>query len=245
MTLRVTARTLSAEKHGYDLPTEETLLSMAHDALERPSDSGWHDSELWETHTLMFSTPDWSLTDDYPIDQANYRDALEILSTAYPRSAESATFGHWTYSRFECVRVRVCYTSGEITPAFALACALIESMRDYPLLSDETHSELLREISDSNFEWSWNEAVNDPAYYRKDLSEIELERIADLSDEDTARAQSEFWERVSSGTIEPGYGDNGAETFDPAEIIPIILLVSDPERPYYTRRELEDTPHIF
>lgn len=133
--------------------SDETVQQYAADALTRPSDASFWDEDLYVTHTLAFHTPDWSLTSDYIDGQANYRDALEDLTARYPRQAEAASVGHWTYSRFQCVKVQVLTKRGNLTPAFVYAVSLIERLRDYPLLSDETYWELEEEV--------WDAAIKD------------------------------------------------------------------------------------
>lgn len=125
----------------------DTVLEHAEGALEHPSDSAWRDDELWSTHTLMFSTPDIALTDDYLGDWSNYRTALRLLSEAYPDDVEDATFGHWTYSRFMAVKVRV-HRDGVITPAFCEAVGLVEGLKDYGLIDEDDYSELRQEVSE-------------------------------------------------------------------------------------------------
>lgn len=143
--------------YGYRTVSDETILEYAAQALERPSDSYWRDSELWETHTLLFhSAPD---SDDL-IALSNHRSILEDLGGAYaksPGAVERASVGHWTYSHFDCIKVRVTYANGEIHPAFADAVQILKALEDYPLYSEEDHSDLEMEI--------WDKAINDAATY--------------------------------------------------------------------------------
>lgn len=172
------SRTL-ANRLQYDvtLPDEATILRFAGQALERPSDSGWHDDDLWETHTLMFhSAPD---SDDL-IAQSNTATILRDLGEAYarfPGAVESAGFGHWTYSHFDTIKVRVLYSNGEIHPAFADAVAIALALEDYPLWDEEDHSE--RETEE------WNRAILEAIDYAsrdadEPWSDIKRERVQDL-----------------------------------------------------------------
>ena len=113
------------------------LVQAAGQALERPSDSGWWDEELWNTHTLLFGTPDWELTEDYLWDYSNYRRILEDLQAKFPDDVEDAAFGHWTYSRFVAVKVRVLDEDGNITGAFAKAYAIGKELEDYPIYDEQ------------------------------------------------------------------------------------------------------------
>jgi hypothetical protein len=144
--------------HGYaGAPEEATLLRMAEEALQRPSDSGWRDSDLWETHSLMFySAPD---ADDN-VSKSNHRCILKDLGTAYRRSPgaiESASVGHWTYSSFDCIKVRVTYSNGEIHPAFTDAVQIALALEGYPLYSEDDHSELETE--------DWERAILEAVAY--------------------------------------------------------------------------------
>ena len=191
--LRIGPRTHDVRLDAYALDgmDSDALIAAATSALERPSDSGWWDDDLFSTHTLMFATPDWSLTDEYIVGQANYRAILEDMSSAYarhPGAVESATFGHWTYSRYQCIKVRVCYADGTIHPAFVDAYAIAQGLeRDYPLYSDETHSELELEV--------WDRTV--------DMA------IADArSDSDDDSRESETWEETFRESISEWFGYN-------------------------------------
>jgi len=123
------------------------VIEYAEGLLEHPADSAWRDRELWDTHTLMFAAPDIALTDDYLGDYSNYRSALRMLSEAYPEDVEDASFGHWTYSRFVAVKIRV-HRDGVITPAFTEAVGLIEALEDYALIDEDDYCELRDEVSE-------------------------------------------------------------------------------------------------
>lgn len=143
--------------YGYRTVSDETILEYAAQALERPSESAWRDDELWDTHTLLFhSAPD----SDDTVAQSNFRSILEDLGDAYKRSpgaVERARIGHWTYSHFDCIKVRVTYANGEIHPAFADAVQILKALEDYPLYSEDDHSDLEMEI--------WEKAINDAVTY--------------------------------------------------------------------------------
>lgn len=131
------------------------VIEAAADAVNTPSDSVWSDPELWNTHTLMFGTPDITLTDDYLIDYSNYRVAFAELDEAFPGDVEDASFGHWTYSRFVCVKVRVLDEAGDITGAFAMACDLAERIGEYPILDEQHYFDLEYEVqTESVRQWA-------------------------------------------------------------------------------------------
>lgn len=132
-------------------PDAETILDYARKALERPRDAAFWDDSLYVTHTLGFY---WAPDSDDTVAQSNYRTVLEDLSEAYkrcPDAVETASVGHWTYSSFNCIRIRVLYANGEVHPAFADAVAIWEALEAYPLYSDDDHSELESEL--------WDEAI--------------------------------------------------------------------------------------
>ena len=204
MNIHVGPRTVATRlTPAYDLPDADTLLEFARDALTRPSDSYWRDDELWETHTFMFShAPD----SDDTIAESNHRSILRDLSAEYARhkgAIERAGFGHWTYSHFDTIKVRVIYANGEIHPAFADAVAIAIELRDnYPLYDETDHSDLECEY--------WDKAIDEEVNYAvpralDDLEESEgaplSESDADLFREDVreylfehvAYQSSEFW----------------------------------------------------
>jgi hypothetical protein len=143
-------RLITPESWEWDALDHDAIVSAAVEALTRPSNSGWWDEEMYVTHTLMFSTPDPSLTDDYTIGASNLRCIAEDMRAAYPHAVEESSFGHWTYSRFLALKVRVIDSHGRIHPAFVDAMAIAWSLeRDYPLYNDEDHSNLEWEIWES------------------------------------------------------------------------------------------------
>ena len=131
----------------------DTILERASEALEHPADSAWSDDELWNTHTMLFATPDIELTDDYLSDWSNYRTILKALKDAYPDDVEDASFGHWTYSRFCAVKVRVVNKKGHVTPAFCEAVEIAYDLEHNNHLYDEgDYMELLGEAENSYVE---------------------------------------------------------------------------------------------
>ncbi len=137
----------------------DTVIELAEEALQHPADSAWHDDELWSTHTMMFSTPDIELTDEYLEGWSNYRTILKALSEAYPDDVSDCTFGHWTYSRFMAVKIRVVDADGVITPAFCEAVEIAYDLEhnnhlydegDYMELKDEAESRHVAVYADDN-----------------------------------------------------------------------------------------------
>ena len=117
----------------------DTVIESAEEALQHPSDSAWHDDELWNTHTMMFSTPDIELTDEYLEGWSNYQTILKALSEAYPDDVSDCTFGSWTYSRFMAIKIRVVDAEGFITPAFCEALEIAYDLEHNNHLYDEGH----------------------------------------------------------------------------------------------------------
>lgn len=166
---------------------DDTLTTFVQEALERPGDAHFWDEELYVTHTLAFHTPAWNLTDDYIMDQANYRDALDLLE---PYGAESATVSHWTYSQYECIKVPMLTEAGEITAAAVALWEIVTGLQDYPLISDDTYSELEVEVNDR--------AMSDAIDWE------EREREVEFSDDQKQLIAEIYWEDYY-GYHEPGY----------------------------------------
>lgn len=125
------------------------LLETAEEALERPGDSAWFDEELWNTHTLVLATPDISLTDDYLADWSNYRSILRDLQDEFPDDVEDAEFGHWTYSKFKAVKIRV-VDAGWVTDAFVKLFEILEDLKDTVLYDEDDFYELEEETRNAH-----------------------------------------------------------------------------------------------
>jgi len=159
MNLHVTDRTRETILDTLTLD-EDDIIQAAHDALTQPSDSAWRDEDMWTTHTLMFATPDPDLTDEYTIGHSNYRSVLRDAIDAYPEDVEAASFGHWTYSRFVAIKVRVCTDDGEITPAYAdLYSISLGLENDYPLYDEQDYSELEWQIWERGVDSTLSDSV--------------------------------------------------------------------------------------
>lgn len=127
------------------------VLDQAREALEHPADSAWRDDELWATHTLMFATPDYAITDDDLPGWSNYRSILRDMLKVYPDDVEDASFGHWTFSRFCAIKVRVVDADGYVTPAFVEALEVATDLRENNHLYDEgDYMELENEVADAH-----------------------------------------------------------------------------------------------
>ena len=185
------------------------VLDRAYESVEHPADSAWSDDDLWNTHTLMFATPDIELTDDYLSDWSNYRTILQALKDAYPDDVEDASFGHWTYSRFCAVKVRVIDAEGYVTPAFVEALEIAKDLEHNNHLYDESdYMELLTEAeervvetfaTDNSLELSvlWEVMTEHDIYYSL------YDGWENLSDEDTlinlVRERSSTWDAHYNG----------------------------------------------
>jgi hypothetical protein len=131
---------------------EETYAEAAEEALTRPSEASFWDDDLYVTHTLMFHTPDPQLTDEYAIGYSNYRSVLAHLRELYPKDVTEASIGHWTYSRFLCIKVKVKTKKGKLTKAFRAAYDIARGLQDYPIFDDDDHNELASELEDAFIE---------------------------------------------------------------------------------------------
>lgn len=193
--MKITAEALDYIEDNWIEVDDDTLTTFVREALEEPGDAYFRDEELYVTHTLAFHTPAWNLTDEYIIDQANYRTALELLE---PYGAEAATVGHWTYSTFECIKVPMLTEDGAITAAAVALWELVTRLQDYPVLDEQLWSEL---------EWEVNErAMTDALEWEERQREIEF------SDEQKSKIAELYWEQWS-GYHEAGYIDD--EEFQP------------------------------
>lgn len=185
--MKITTEALDYIEDNWIEVDDDILTSFVREALERPSEAGFWDDELYVTHTLAFHTPAWHLTDDYIIDQANYRDALDLLE---PYGAEAATIGHWTYSTFECIKVPMLTEAGEITAAAVALWELVTRLQDYPLINDETYSELETEVN--------IEAMKQAIEWEERQREVEF------SDYQKQKIEEIYWEDFY-GYYEAGY----------------------------------------
>ena len=189
--MKITAEALDYIEDNWIEVDDEVLEAFVREALERPSEAAFWDEELYVTHTLAMHTPAWHLTDEYIIDQANYRAALEELEEL---GAEAATVGHWTYSQFECIKVPMLTEAGEITAAAVALWNIQIRLQDYPVLDEHLWSDL---------EWEVNErAMTDALEWEERQREIEF------SDEQKEKISELYWEQWS-GYHEAGYiGDD-------------------------------------
>lgn len=189
------------------------LEAFVREALERPSDAGFWDEELYVTHTLAMHTPAWHLTDDYIVEQANYRVALEELSEV---GAEAATVGHWTYSQLECIKVPMLTEDGAITAAAVALWNIHMRLQDYPVLDEQLWSEL---------EWEVNDRAMTDA-----LEWEERQRDIEISDDEKSKITELYWEQWS-GYHETGY-------IDESEFQPIVDAVLAGEYQLHQETEL-------
>jgi hypothetical protein len=170
--------------------TEERVVELAREGLVQPSDSYFRDEDVFVTHTLMFHTPAWSITHDDPKGETIYRMAKDQLSR-YGRSVTEESVGHWTYSRFSCLKVRVLTDAGNITTAFVHALIIAT---DEDGMWGEYYHEVEEEIWDEAFDYVFT-AVD---------RERMLDDEPDLSDEEKA-AYREYFHETYGGHSEPGY----------------------------------------
>lgn len=192
--MKLTAEALDYIEDNW-IEVDEDLEIFVKESLEQPGDAYFRDEELYVTHTLAFHTPAWNLTDEYIIDQANYRAALEFLE---PYGAEAATVGHWTYSTFECIKVPMLTEDDEITAAAVALWDLDMGLRDYPVLDENLWSELEMEVN--------TEAMKQAIEWEERQREIEF------SDDQKAKISELYWEDFY-GYHEAGYIED--EKFQP------------------------------
>ena len=190
---------LSAKAREYAelnyIDVDEDLGAFVQEALERPGEAAFWDEELYVTHTLAMHTPAWHLTDDYIVEQANYRAALEELEEL---GAEAATVGHWTYSQFECIKVPMLTEDGAITAAAVALWNIHMRLQDYPVLDEQLWSELEGEVNER--------AMTDALEWE------ERQRDIEISDDQKSKITELYWERWS-GYHEAGYIED--EKFQP------------------------------
>jgi hypothetical protein len=175
--------------------SQDDIIELAELALTRPSDAMFWDSDLYSTHTLgMYWAPD---SDDL-IAESNYNVAYEELHNAFPGESriDSASVGHWTYSSFNCIKVRVINKRNRITPEFVAFALMVISLRDYPLLDDEDYSNREYEL----WQNSVTEAISD---YENDIAN-EFDNAREFSD-----SEREYVIEYLSEHYGPGYSEAG------------------------------------
>lgn len=172
---------------GFLSVDKEDVVKVVEEGLEQPSDAYFRDEELYVTHTLAFHTPAWGLTDDYIVDQVNYRSALSELEEY---GAEAATVGHWTYSTFECIKVPLLTKKGKITAAAVMLADIELRLHDHPVLDEDLWIELENEVNDR--------AMDNAIEWEEQRREIEF------TDEQKSQISGLYWERWG-GYHETGY----------------------------------------
>lgn len=192
--MKITAEAVQYAEDNF-IDVDEDLEAFVRESLERPGEAAFWDEELYVTHTLAMHTPAWHLTDEYIIDQVNYRVALEELSEV---GAEAATVGHWTYSQFECIKVPMLTEDGAITAAAVGLWNIQMRLKDFHVLDEQLWCEL---------EWEVNECAMTDA-----LEWEERQREIEISDDQKSKISELYWEQWS-GYHETGYIDD--EEFQP------------------------------
>jgi len=110
--------------------TEEEVLKRAEELLTRPDNANFSDPDLWDTHALMFDTPNITMTRDYVWQYARYLEALDDLKISYPDDVSDYSFSGWGYRDNVAIKIRVIDDEGNLTPAFVEAVE-IENTDDY------------------------------------------------------------------------------------------------------------------
>lgn len=178
-----------------DVGTDEDFQDFIAEALTKPNDAGFWDEDLYETHTLAFHTPDWDLTDEYIYGQANYRAALAILESL---GAEAATVGHWTYSRYQCIKVPILDSDGKVTAA---AVELYEMMRyiqdHYPVLDEAIYNELEFEVREAAYEQA----------LRYVCTHVNGDTVINLTPEEESLVEDLYWDWEQAYWNESSYID--------------------------------------
>lgn len=193
--MKITKEALDYIEDNFIEVDDADLVAFVREALEEPGDAYFRDEELYVTHTLAMHTPAWNLTDEYIIEQANYRAALEELEEL---GAEAATVGHWTYSQFECIKVPMLTEDGEITAAAVALWNIQMRLQDYPALDEELWTEL---------EWEVNERAMKDA-----IDWEERQREVVFSDDQKDKIAELYWQDYY-GYHEAGYIED--EKFQP------------------------------
>lgn len=123
---------------------EARMAEMAECALRRPEDFVYY-GELREEDGWgrMFGVH----RDSDPLERANWQTILERFK---PFSKEEAGddfswtvegYSHWAVGWVDQGRIRV-RIDGEYTPAFELACEILDELDSYPVLDKELYSEM-------------------------------------------------------------------------------------------------------
>lgn len=131
------------------------VQKMVKDALTQPSDSYWHDQTLYQTHAVAFSHPYRLGGPEYLRTAVNLETALERLPE---NSASRETFGHWTYSSFDCLKVELLSSEQseqseqlQITLAAVMLYEMLLELDSYPVLDDDALIAAEHAISEKYF----------------------------------------------------------------------------------------------
>jgi hypothetical protein len=211
--------------------SQDDIIEMAELALTRPSDAAFWDSDLYSTHTLGMY---WAPNSDDLIAESNYHVALDELQNTFPGESriDSASVGHWTYSKFNCIKVRVLNKRNRITPEFVAFALMAISLGDHPLLDNEDYSNREYEM--------WQNAVNDAI--------VHFENDVDNEREFTDSEREMVIEYLSEH-YGPGYSNVG--WIDPEWIteavnsVGIYLVNSDVRPAYESARGTDSDETLF
>lgn len=176
--------------------SEDDIVELAESALERPSDAAFWDRDLYSTHTLGMY---WAPGSDDMVAESNYHVALEELQSAFPGESRiaPASVGHWTYSSYNCIKVRVLNKRGRITPEFVAFALMAIFLRDYPLLSDEDYSN--REYD------AWQNAVTDAINEFESNAANEFDNAREFTDTERESVIEYLSENYGPGYSDPGW----------------------------------------
>lgn len=125
---------------GTDAAREDrdAINAMIDELLTKPEASAWHDPELFSTHGIAYSHPYALGGPEYLLDAVNMESALEEFQDA-GAEATRATFNHWTYHYFDCLKIRLITDHGKISLGAVILWEQLQRLESYPLLDEEAY----------------------------------------------------------------------------------------------------------
>jgi len=94
--------------------------------------------EYYDQHAIVYA---YAPGAGIPREEAEFRSILAHLQKIDPDNVEESTVGHWTYSSFNLILVRLLDDNGEPTAAALAADEVLRGLEDYPVFDEEAVTE--------------------------------------------------------------------------------------------------------
>ena len=136
--------TLSPEALAYaeqEFLDHDGIKEMVANALEKPDNFfTLNPSTIYVTHAPAFAHPYHLGGAEYLLDAVNMELAYRTLKEKNPETTVTkSSFGHWTYSHFDCLNVELVtpHPDNQITLDAAILFQIAEELKDYPLVDGD------------------------------------------------------------------------------------------------------------